>query len=256
MFDVEVDRKSLICLPSSATYPCARIYEYSKCKPNFEKLIWALLFPPCFWAAFVYLTVFLLLFTYELHRQLHAMDSSPNISVKYVSAIHIIVILVWDFAWVVFKNLNFFYMLVLWIQERLRPTSCANFLNASQSWPLRFWDACASCSLLRMVLVQFLMQLLLRLYASLPSFTIHYTVQFDSLASCWKKTHNFCCRRYRASTSLVGKGGRSSLRHFLTIWSLQKLCGLLLMVCFKNLFRHSLDEGAISGLISSEGVVT
>ncbi|XP_020265263.1 dehydrogenase/reductase SDR family member on chromosome X-like isoform X2 [Asparagus officinalis] len=57
VFDIKVDQKTLVCLPTAGKYPWARIYEYSK--------------------------LYLLLFSYELHRQLHAVDSSSTISVNF-----------------------------------------------------------------------------------------------------------------------------------------------------------------------------
>jgi len=70
-----------------------------------------------------------------------------------------------------FKNMICLYILALSILEQWKPASCENFLDAFHSWPLQFWDACASCNLPRMELIRFLMQLSLHLYATLSSST-------------------------------------------------------------------------------------
>ena len=137
----------------------------------------------------------------------------------------------WDT--VVFEYIICLYTLALSILERWKPAPCGNLLDAFHNWPLQFGDACASYNLLMIELVWFLMQRLLHLYATLATSTNSFYWQLHEHPLESDKI--FLFRKYQGSTSSVEKVGRSSHPHFPTIPSLQKVCGLHLIPCFKIL---------------------
>lgn len=71
----------------SETYPCAEIYECSKCKLTFA--IKHSLKSSSNDIQLIHLSaVCILLFSYELHRQLRLLEGSTQVSVMYVSTFH------------------------------------------------------------------------------------------------------------------------------------------------------------------------
>lgn len=85
VFDIEVDEDTVCgkCFRGLDQYPCASIYEYTKCK---QLMFWEAVYDTSLESDKhhpFFVTVCLLLFSYELHRRLSSKNESNKVTVMY-----------------------------------------------------------------------------------------------------------------------------------------------------------------------------